>query len=183
MPVHLSSHRLLSWVLGLTAAYWMIGLLSDHLWYSVVISACLFVGGVFVAARAVPDAVSIVKNDEIGPGELAVIALALMSAGAVWAGAFNVVYAYYGRPLSWIGPLSSFGRAMTAAGFFTVFLSPEATRQGVVWPRWYILLAAAAVIAVVSFLIGYTVSGGDEKSALFDMTRRAPIAYAARTTT
>jgi len=170
MPTVLSSNRLLSWALFLFSAYWLFGFLSDHMWYSVVVSSCLFVGGIFVSARAIPEALGIIKKDEIGPGNLAVIALALMSAGAVWTGAFNILYSYWGRPLHWIGPISSFGRAMIAAGFFTVFLSPEATRDGVRWPRWYILLAAGAVIAVVSFLIGYTVSMGDPKNAMMDFT-------------
>lgn len=171
MPIQLSANRLLSWALGLFAAYWSCGFLSDSLWYSVVVSACLLVGGIMVSARAVPDAVAIVRKDEIGPGELAVIALALLATGAVWSGAFNMAYAYYDRPESWIGPLSSFGRSMMALGFFVFFLSPDATRQGVKWPRWYILLAASVVIAVVSFMIGYTVRDADGQNALFDTSK------------
>ncbi|CAM5659346.1 hypothetical protein MAUB1S_11484 [Mycolicibacterium aubagnense] len=174
MPVQLSTYRLLSWLIGLLATYWAVGVLVDSLWYSVVVSACLLVGGAMVAARAVPDAVSIIRRDDIGPGELAVIALALLSVGAVWSGAFNMIYAYHGRPMSWIGATSSFGRAMIAVGFFMFFLSPEATRQGVKWPRWYILLAAAIFIAAVAFIIGYTIRDADGQSALFDTTRGTP---------
>lgn len=172
MPVILSTNRLLTWAVGLFAAYWAIGFVSDHLWYSVVVSACLFVGGVMVAARAVPDAIQIIRRDALGPGELAVIALALLSVGAVWSGAGNMIYAYNGRPQSWIGPLLAFGRAMMAVGFFMFFLSPDATRQGVKWPRWYVLIGAGLVIAVISFLIGYTVSSGDTAmSDLMETTR------------
>lgn len=173
MPVKpLDTNRLLSWALGLFVAYFAIGMLTDPLWYSVVISAFLLVGGVFVAARSVPEAIDLVRKDEVGPGELAVIALALISTGAVWSGAFNMVYTWYGRPESWIGPISSFGRALVAAGFIVLFLSPDATKQGIRWPRWYVLLAAACVIAVVSFLIGFTLNlGPDKTSDIFSTTR------------
>lgn len=166
MPVSpLDTNRLLSWALGLFTAYFATGFLVDPLWYSVVISAFLLVGGVFVAARSVPEAVDLIRKDKVGSGELAVIALALISTGAVWSGAFNMIYAWYGRPEQWIGTISSFGRAMIAVGFYVLFLSPDATHQGVRWPRWYILLAAAAVIAVVSFLIGYTLRDGTMSSS------------------
>lgn len=172
MPVILSTNRLLTWAVGLFAAYWAAGFVSDPLWFSVVVSACFFVGGLVVSVRAVPDAIGIIKRDALGPGELAVIAIALLSLGAVWTGAFNMFYYHYGRPVSWIGPISSFGRAMIGTGFFILFLSPDATRQGIRWPRWYMLLAAGMIIAVVSFLIGYTMSRGDTTySDLFETTR------------
>lgn len=170
MPIQLSTNRLLSWILGIFTAYWVFGLLADPVWYSVVVSACLLVSGVMCAARAIPEAVVLIRRDQIGAGELAVLALALISSGAVWTGSFNILYSMYDRPESWIGPMSAFGRAMIASGFVVLFLSPEATRQGVRWPRWYIMLSAAVVIAVVAFLIGYTASRHD-KSALFDLGR------------
>lgn len=158
MPIVLSANRLLAWSVGIIAAYWAIGFLVDGLWYSVVVSACLFVSGIMVAARAVPDAVRIIRDDQVGPGELAVIGLALLSTGAVWSGAANMIYAAYGRQHDWIGPTLSFGRAMMAFGFFIFFLSPETTRQGVKWPRWYILLSAVLIVGVVSFVAGVTIS-------------------------
>lgn len=163
MQAHLTTHRLLSWALSLFVAYFAVGFLVDPLWYSVVISAFLLVGGVFVAARSVPEAIDLIRKDEVGPGELAVIALALISTGAVWSGAFNMIYAWYDRPEHWIGSVSSFGRAMIAVGFYVLFLSPDATDQGIRWPKWYLLLAAAIVIAVVSFLIGFTFGAPDQR--------------------
>lgn len=172
MAIQLSTHRILSWGAGLFAAYWAFGFISDPLWYSVVVSACLFVGGIMVSARAVPDALAIARKDQVGPGELAVIALALIATGAVWSGAFAIAYAHYERPQEWIGPVSAFGRAMIAFGFFVLFLSPEATRQGIRWPRWYILLTAGIIIAVVAFLMGYTFGDSEiAPSAFFDLTR------------
>jgi hypothetical protein len=162
MQVILSTNRLLVWGAALFAIYFAVGALVDGVWYSVVVSACLFVSGIMVAARAVPDAVQIVKNDQVGPGELAVIGLALLSVGAVWSGGGNMVYAAYGRPDGWIGSTLSLGRAMMALGFFTFFLSPEATSQGVRWPRWYVLLSAAIIVACVSFLAGLMFSSDHE---------------------
>lgn len=175
MAIQLSTHRMVSWALGLFAAYWSFGFLSDPLWYSVVVSACLFVGGIMVSARAIPDALTVIKKDQVGPGELAVIALALIATGAVWSGAFAIAYAHYGRPVTWVGPISAFGRAMIALGFFVLFLSPEATRQGIKWPRWYILLTAGIIIAVIAFLMGYTFGDADAASAFFDTTRATKI--------
>lgn len=162
MPVILTTNRLLSWLAGFFCAYWAAGFIAEPLLFSAVISACVFVGGIMVAVRAVPDAFHIVRRDQLGPGELAVIAVALLSTGAVWSGAGNVLYAYNDRPPEWIGPLFSFGRAAMAMGFFVLFLSPETTRQGIKWPRWYILLTASILILVIGILIGIAVRPGGE---------------------
>jgi hypothetical protein len=156
--------------LGLFIAYWAFGFLTEPLWFSVWISACLLVGGIVLATRTVPEAVSIIKRDDLGPGELSVIGLALIATGAVYSGIFNMAFSWFERPVSWIGPFSSFGRAMIVAGFFTLFLSPDATNQGIKWPRWYLLLFAGVVIAAVAFMIGYTINVSDPKSAMFDFT-------------
>lgn len=173
MPFQLSTNRLLSWGMGLFCLYWVTGYTFESLWYSVLISACLLVGSIMVAGRAVPDAISIVKQDQIGPGELAVIALALLSIGGIWSGVFNITYSYYGRPHEWIGPVSSFGRAMIAVALFVLFLSPDATRQGIKWPHWYILLGAAVFIATLAFLLGYMIKSSDPQ-ALSDILSSVP---------
>lgn len=174
MALQLSANRLLSWAMGITAAYWSIGFLANPLWYSVVISACLFVGGVMVFARVVPEAISIVRKDEIGSGELSVIALALISTGAVWSGGFNILYAHCGRPEEWIGPISSAGRAMIAVGFFVLFLSPDTTRGRIAWPRWYVLLSFGIMIATVAFILGYTLNASHIQSMMSDFMAVTP---------
>lgn len=156
MPVILSTNRLLTWAAGIFASYWALGFILESLLFSTIVSATLFVSGFMVSVRAVPDAVQIIKRDQLGAGELAVIGLALIATGAVVSGLGNALYAYHGRPEAWIGPMLAFGRGMIATGFFVLFLSPDTTNEGVKWPRWYWLFSGAVVIFVIAFIIGYT---------------------------
>ncbi|HEV7415887.1 MAG TPA: hypothetical protein VGN98_07005, partial [Tianweitania sediminis] len=114
--IALRSNQLLMWSVGIFVGYWAFGLLMPGVWFSAFISACLLVGGAVLAATSVPDAIAIIRRGDIGPGELAVIAIAVLSSGSIYSGTFSIAWALAGNPINWIGPFSAFGRAMMACG-------------------------------------------------------------------
>jgi hypothetical protein len=69
---------------------------------------------------------------------------------------FGLAWSFAGRPESWIGPISSYGRAMTGVCMFLMFLSPEATRKGIKPPRLWVVVVAVILVALVAFLFGVT---------------------------
>jgi hypothetical protein len=169
--IALRSNQLLMWSVGLFVGYWAFGLLMPGVWFSAFISACLLVGGAILAATALPDAVAIIRRGEIGPGELAVIAIAVLATGSIYSGTFSIAWALSGNPIEWIGPVSAFGRAMMAGGFVLLFLSPDATRKGIRPPRWYVVLIGALLIALIAFLLGTQWGGGHPISSSLDLSR------------
>ncbi len=167
---HMRAHRLFTFGAGLFCAYWGIGYLADPYWFSSVASGYLLIMSVLVGWRVVPEAIDIVRRDEIAPGEMAVIALALIAMGGVYTGLFNVLFyivqAYWGRPESWIGAPSSFGRALIGVGFLLFALAPDIHQNKVDLPRWYWLFGVALLGAGISFMTGYYMNSAPEYTGM-----------------
>ena len=172
-------NRLLMWIVGLNVGYWSFGAVAaiaegGGIWWSAFVSACLLVSGSLLASTVLPDAFRVARKGQVGSGEMAVIAIALMSGGLMWAGAFSIVYSYYGRPESWIGPLSSYGRAAVSVGMFLMFLAPAATRRGLRAPRWWAIVAGVVLIAIMGFVFGAMFAVEQSSvSGAFDTSRGA----------
>lgn len=164
------------WVVSLLLIYWTSGFVVDYfnggLWWSAFISACLLVSGGLLASTVLPDAIRVVRKGRVGPGETAVIGIALISGGLMYSGLFSLLWTTYGqRSEAWIGPVSSFGRACGALGMVLLFLAPEATRRGIRPPRWWVMLIGIILVALIGFLFGLTFKTEFPMTGAFDMSR------------
>lgn len=157
------TNKILIGFVALNAIYFSFGFFPDGVWLTGFVSACLVVAGSMLAAASLPDAIDIVKKGEIGPGELAVLAISTIALGLTYSGVFSVAWNFAGRPEAWIGPASSYGRAMASVGLFLLFLSPGATRAGIRPPRWWTIVLGILMIALLAFLFG--ISWGDQSTA------------------
>lgn len=168
--ISLKSNQLLLWFVGLNAAYWTFGWFPDGIWLSAFFSGFLVVSGSMLASTSVPEAFAIMKKGEIGAGELAVVSIAGISFGLTYTGIFGLLFYYAGRPDAWIGPFSSYGRAWVDACMFLLFLSPEATRQGIKRPQWWVVVLAVILIALMAFLFGLNFQADRSLVSTVDMT-------------
>lgn len=149
------TNPLLMWSIGVIVGYWAFGLLLPGPWLSAVVSACLLVIGATVMGTSVQAAAKVIREGEVGPGELAVIGVFVLASGSFYSGGFGVLWSLANNPPSWTGTVySSFGRAMMVVGFSLVFLSPDATREGIRAPRWYVLAIAIVTVAAIAFFLG-----------------------------
>lgn len=164
----LKSNPLLLWFVALNATYWSFGWFPDGIWLSAFISGFLVIAGSMLGSTAVPDAYAIIKRGELGAGELAILSIASIALGLTYSGVFGLAWSFAGRPDSWIGPISSYGRAMTGVGMFLMFLSPEATRTGIKPPRWWVVLLVIVLVALVAFLFGVNFSADGTSLSSFD---------------
>jgi hypothetical protein len=169
----LKTNRLLLWLIGLHAAFFALGWFPDGIWLSAFCSGFLVISGSMLASTALPDAYTIVRRGEIGAGELAVLSIAGMAFGLTYSGVFGLAWSFAGRPDSWIGPISSYGRAMTGVCMFLMFLSPEATRKGIKPPRLWVVLLAVILVALVAFLFGVNFRDDGPALSSFDTSRAA----------
>jgi hypothetical protein len=68
---------------------------------------------------------------------------------------YALLYVYMDRPQEWLRlPVSGFGPAVTSAGAFMVFLSPNVTGSGLRMPRNVVVMAVAAVMIAAAFFMG-----------------------------
>lgn len=170
-----TENQLMLWVIGLHVFYWSVGFCAytfgGGIWWSSVVSAFLLVSGGMLASTVLPDAWGVVRKGEVGAGETAVIGISLISGGLMWSGLFSLIWTSYGRPDTWIGPISSFGRACGALGMILLFLAPEATRQGIRPPKWWVILIGVALVALIGFLFGISFKNEFAMSGAFDLSR------------
>lgn len=157
----LKGNAMAAWAIGLTVAYWVFGVLATYLpdggpWWSAVVSAWTLITGILLATVAFPRSLSVIRRGVVGPGEIAVIGISLMVCGMIWTGLFSIIYYLAGRPDSWVGPVSSFGRGSASMGMLLLFLAPEATREGLRSPRPIVIMIALLLTAVVAFGLGLT---------------------------
>ena len=165
------ANKILLGFVALNAAYFSFGFFPSGIWLTSFVSACLVVSGAMLAAASLPDAIDIAKKGEIGPGELAVVAIFTIALGLTYSGVFSVLWNFSGRPHSWIGPFSAYGRAMSGVGLLLMFLSPEATRQGIRPPKWWVMLIGILMVAFLAFVFGISWSEQARFTGIVDSVR------------
>lgn len=151
-------------IAGDTLAYSILGLLVFYIgaavlmpwdWFSAFFSAAQMIAGVIVFLGWVPDAYRVTRDKHIEGSHLALIGVTLLAAGATYSGTFGMLWTIWGQPSTWTGtPYSAFGRFLTTGGFILLIISPDATKEGIRPPRWYLVAAGVIAVALVAFLLG-----------------------------
>lgn len=159
----LQGNPLVMWAIGLTVGYWSFGFLVDKvlangIMWSAFVSACLLVFGSVLLVTIIKDFFIIMREGIIDDGRVATIGLSLISMGFVWSGLFGLAWNFYSRPDDWIGIWSSFGRSMSALGVLLVFYAPEAARDRIRPPNWWLILITIIFMLMVGVLFGATLS-------------------------
>lgn len=158
------NNRLLTGSIFAVILYWVLGftLPVDYVVNSarlgLLIAACL------LSLRYVADTYEVVFNQlrSHEPGtdgsHLAIYGSFLLGLGIVYMMVYALLYVYMDRPKSWLElPVSGFGPAVTSAGAFMVFLSPNVTGSGVRMPRNLAIIGIAAALVAAAFYLGVQV--------------------------
>lgn len=136
------------------AAYWALALVVPGLYMSNFGSIAIFSFGLITFAKYLPDTYDILAHgmrSKAEPGaHLAVVGTCLLAFGAIYIGAFNLLYQWLEKPDGWAGTaFSGFGRVCIAIGFCLMYLSPNFSKRGVNIPSaiWTMLAIAMALLA------------------------------------
>jgi len=157
----IAKNQLLLSTLVTLVTYCVAGVLLPLPYLSSTTSLLLLLCGGFVLYRYVPFAWTILlrKDNADDPSELgghyAVYGTTLLALGSCYVGIFGLLWVWFEQPADWLGtPLSGFGRAVMASGFFLMFVSPDVAikKRPVLNPIWTILLVALALLA--AFALG-----------------------------
>lgn len=155
------NNRLLTGSIFAVILYWVLGftLPVDYVVNSARLG--LLIAASLLSLRYVADTYEVVFNQlrSHQPGtdgsHLAIYGSFLMGFGIVYMMTYALLYVYMGRPASWLQlPVSGFGPAVTSAGAFMVFLSPNVTGNGLRMPRNLVVMGVAAVMIAAAFFLG-----------------------------
>jgi hypothetical protein len=118
--------------------------------------------GALTLWKYISDAYAIVVHGDrsrASPGaHLAVLGTALMAFGAVYIGAYSLLFYWLGQPENWRGTAwGGIGRMCIAGGFWLMYLSPDVSRQGVKLPAVIWTSAAIAIALIAAYHIGVRV--------------------------
>ncbi|MFD2235920.1 hypothetical protein [Aureimonas populi] len=149
------NNHLVLWAIALLVVYVAGAIIMPWGWFSAFFSAAQMVAGVIVFLGWAPDAWRVFRERRIEASHLALLGVTMLAAGMSYSGAFSLAWALANRPESWVGtPFSSFGRALVTGGFLMFIISPEATREGIRRPRWYVVAISLVAVGIVAFLLG-----------------------------
>lgn len=155
------NNRLLTGSVFAVVLYWVLGftLPVDYVVNSARLG--LLIAASLLSLRYVADSYEVVFNKlrSSSPGtdgsHLAIYGSFLMGFGIVYMMTYALLYVYMGRPEAWLKlPVSGFGPAVTSAGAFMVFLSPNVTGTGLHMPRNLLVMGVAAVMIAAAFFLG-----------------------------
>lgn len=157
----LKVNQLLAWFVGVHAAYFSFGFLAEMsakggIWWSSFVAGCGITAGAVLFAAVFREFVGIIRKGVIGPGQFGVLGIGLIAFGLVYGSAFSMLFNENGRPESWIGALSSYGRACMAAGMALIFLGPRATIEGIKPPPIWLMVVGGLAILAIGFYFGLT---------------------------
>lgn len=142
--------------------YWLLGIFIPQPYLSSTSSFALLFFGAAVFLRYAPVAWEVLFNNKRMEGEgqdgshLAVLGTAMLAAGSVYVGIFGLAWVLSGQPSHWLGtPISGFGRALMAGGFWLMYASPEVVRRDIRVPglTWLIVIISASVLT--GLVLGY----------------------------
>lgn len=161
MVARLKGNHLLVWTLVANIVYWLVGVSTPNPYISSASSLALLVTSAGMFLRYAPHAFAVVVNglrdtSEGGQGShLALYGATLIAAGSCYVGLFGFLWVMADQPNTWLGtPMSGYGRAVMAAGFTLMALSPDTTPSGVKMPNFFLILLLMIAVAIGSFLAG-----------------------------
>jgi hypothetical protein len=161
MVARLKGNHLLVWTLLANVVYWLVGISTPNPYISSASSLALLVTSAGMFLRYAPHAFDVVVNglrdqSEGGQGShLALYGATLIAAGSCYVGLFGFLWIMADQPETWLGtPMSGYGRAVMAAGFTLMALSPDTTPAGVKMPNFFLILLLIIAVAVGSFFAG-----------------------------
>ena len=155
MMTRLASNALVFWFFGLLAFYVVAAVIVPWPYFSAFFAAAQMIAGLIVFGGWVPDAYKVAKDRDIDGSHLALLGVTLLAAGSSYSGTFGLLWALAGQPTYWTGtPYSTLGRAFMTAGFVLLIISPDATKEGIRPPRWYIVAAGVVAVAAIAFVLG-----------------------------
>jgi len=151
-----ASNTFVQWSASLFFGYWALGFLTPWSdWANGAISGALLISAGIVTFSWLPDTYRVFKSGKVEGAELAVVGVTILALGSCYTGGFSLLWALLGQPHNWLNtPYSGFGRFMMAIGFGLLALSPDATKEGITPPRWYLVLAVIAGVAAAAFVLG-----------------------------
>lgn len=163
MPNILRNRLLVSIVLTVLA-YLAIASITPEPYVSSAMSLLFFMGGSFMFLRYVETAYRIVvtglRSEAETGSHFAILGATLLSGGAMYSGLFGLIWVYFGQPSGWTATaVSSFGRGMMAAGFWLMFISPDAVDADSRFPMnfWRSVMVVFAI--VIAFVAGTHFAG------------------------
>lgn len=161
MLAKLKDNQLVFWTLVANAIYWLAGAVTPNSYVSSAASLMLLISSSGMLFRYLPHAVDVVVNGRRDAGEggqgshLALYGATLIAAGSSYVGLFGFLWIIADQPESWLGtPASGYGRAVAAAGFAMMALSPDTTPSGVKLPSLLLIVALIIAVAIGSFFAG-----------------------------
>lgn len=141
--------------------YWILGMVTPDPYVASVASLVLILSGGLLVYRYSRATYAIVVEGDRGEdaadrgSHLAVYGAWLMAVGAFYSGMFALVWVFAGQPAEWTGTaVSSFGRALMAAGFVLMYLTPDAMRGPIRAPNALLLLVMFLVAVAGAFVAG-----------------------------
>lgn len=144
------------------AAYWVLAPLAENPLLSIMMSIAVMITATVAMLEYAGEAWRVVvkkkrSDDARGRGShLAIYGFFLFSFGSVFAGAYALVWLWYGQPMGWVGsPPANFGRFCHAIGFLLMQAGPAMKSQGfVLRPRWWIAVVGATILVLLGFYLG-----------------------------
>jgi len=161
MSVRASDNRVLQASILAPAFYWSLGAFVEPPQMSNTAALLQIIAGLFVMRRYAPQSYEIVilgkRSTEKGAegSHLAIYGCFLLALGSVWGGGYSLLYHFMDQPQSWIGTTASgFGRALQAAGFWLVLMSPDVIMKQVKLSSQIWTVALIGIVAAVAFTLG-----------------------------
>lgn len=149
------NNHLVLWAIALLVIYGLGSLVVPWGWFSAFFSAAQMIAGMIVFLSWTPDAWHVLKERHVEGKHLGLLGITLLAAGMTYSGAFSLAWAMADRPDHWVGtPWSAFGRALVTGGFILLIISPDATKEGIRRPHWYVVAASIVAVGIVAFLLG-----------------------------
>lgn len=144
------------------AGYVIGSLFLPGLYMSNFASMSIAIFGGITLMKYLPESYDILINgvrSKTEPGaHLAVLGTTLLAFGAVYVGAFSLLYFYLDRPANWSGSAwSGFGRFCIGWGFCLMYLSPDVSKDGVRLPSVIWTTAAIVVALLAAYHVGVRV--------------------------
>lgn len=167
--VQLAANKLFALMMTVVVGYWIV--MPQLTGYTnAIVSVFQVVAGVFVLGSWGGDAISAIRSGRVRGPEFALIGVAMVSLGAVYAGTFNFTWWYVGEPMDWLNtPTSGFGRYLMGVGFMMQYYSGVMKIERMRRPSAIFMLFGFLASVILGILLGY--NWGEQNSGLMHLTR------------